>query len=187
MNKKEQIIEEARTLFTKYGYKKVSMDEVAKKANVSKKTIYSYFKDKEDLFKYFIQEELDEIKKTIEQKEKENLPFVQYVSSCVYEMLKIRNESQLFKNIVEEFEIAQNDQFLKLYDENILNDIKIKLEKGIELQQIKPCDTDLIAFIIYKVYIAIMFEYTKPINEEKVTQVITSIFQNSICMKEDLS
>lgn len=186
MNKKEQIIKEARELFTKYGYRKVSMDEVAKKANVSKKTIYSYFKDKDDLFKYFIHEELNEIRQTIEKNNKENIPFVKYVSSCIYEMLKLRNKSQFFKNIVEEFKSEKNDQFLKLYDENIINDIQKQLQKGIDSNQLKPCDTSLIAFIIYKVYIAIMFEYTKPINEKKVTQVITSIFQNNICMKEDL-
>ena len=42
MNKKEIIIEKARDLFTTYGYKKVSMDEIAREANVTKKTIYSY-------------------------------------------------------------------------------------------------------------------------------------------------
>ena len=41
MNKKEEVINAARDLFTKYGYKKVSMDEIAKEANVTKKTIYS--------------------------------------------------------------------------------------------------------------------------------------------------
>ena len=39
MNKKEIVINKARDLFTTYGYKKVSMDEIAKKANVTKKTI----------------------------------------------------------------------------------------------------------------------------------------------------
>ena len=39
MNKKEIIIETARNLFTNYGYKKVSMDEIATSAKVTKKTI----------------------------------------------------------------------------------------------------------------------------------------------------
>lgn len=37
MNKKEIIIETARNLFTNYGYKKVSMDEIATSAKVTKK------------------------------------------------------------------------------------------------------------------------------------------------------
>ena len=39
--KKENVIESARLLFHKYGFKKVSMDEIAREANVTKKTIYS--------------------------------------------------------------------------------------------------------------------------------------------------
>ena len=46
--KEEQIINVARELFTTYGYKRVSMDEIAKCANVTKKTVYSYFKSKEE-------------------------------------------------------------------------------------------------------------------------------------------
>ena len=38
--KKENVIESARLLFHKYGFKKVSMDEIAREANVTKKTIY---------------------------------------------------------------------------------------------------------------------------------------------------
>lgn len=185
MNKKEQVILEARKLFKKYGYKKVSMDEVAKKAQVTKKTIYTYFKDKEELFKYFIKEELEQIRQRIEQKEKENLPFIEYVSSCIYEMLKIRNESKLFNNVLEEFKNQENDNFLKLYDQEIIEYIESKLKKGIASKQIKECNTDLIAFIIYKVYIAIMFEYPKRIDEKKVTAEITAILKNNLCIRED--
>ena len=49
--KKDQIIEAARLLFHKYGFKKVSMDEIARESGVTKKTIYSYFSSKEDLLK----------------------------------------------------------------------------------------------------------------------------------------
>lgn len=185
MNKKEQVILEARKLFKKYGYKKVSMDEVANKAHVTKKTIYTYFKDKEELFKFFIREELDEIRKAIEQKEKEYSSFIEYVSTCIYKMLKIRNESQLFNNIVEEFKNQENDHFLKLYDQEIIEYIKSRLEKGIASNQIKRCDTDLTAFIIYKIYIAIMFEYPKKIDEKKVTKEITSILKNNLWIRED--
>ena len=64
------IIETARDLFTKYGYKKVSMDEIAHEANVTKKTIYSYFKDKDSMFLYFLNEELEKLKAEIEKNEK---------------------------------------------------------------------------------------------------------------------
>jgi len=36
-------------MFIKNGIKRVSMDDIARKANVSKRTLYSFFRDKEDL------------------------------------------------------------------------------------------------------------------------------------------
>ena len=64
--KEEQIIEVARALFHKFGFKKVSMDEIAREAGVTKKTIYRYFDSKEALLKYFIQEEIQNMKSIVE-------------------------------------------------------------------------------------------------------------------------
>ena len=87
MNKKEIIIEKARDLFTTYGYKKVSMDEIAREANVTKKTIYSYFKDKDSMFLYFINEELEKIKTELEKNKNDDLPFIEIVASDIYHIL----------------------------------------------------------------------------------------------------
>ena len=43
------IKENARELFFSYGLKSVSMDDIAKKAGVSKRTIYEFFEDKNEL------------------------------------------------------------------------------------------------------------------------------------------
>lgn len=48
--KQQQIIEAACKLFTEQGYEVTSMDQVAAEANVSKRTVYSYFDSKEQLF-----------------------------------------------------------------------------------------------------------------------------------------
>jgi len=180
MNKKDIVIMTARELFTKYGYKKVSMDEVAKESGVTKKTIYTYFKDKEELFKYFIKEELIQIKEEIENKEKSKLPFAKIVSQDIYSILKFRKNSDLFKGIIREVKTSSNETFLKLYDQEILNYIEAKIKQGIENKHIKNCDTHLTAFLIYKICIAIMFEYDQELEEEKVTKQITSILKDGL-------
>lgn len=47
---REHIFEPARGLFFKYGFSKVTTDEIAAAAGVSKKTLYKYFDSKEALF-----------------------------------------------------------------------------------------------------------------------------------------
>ncbi|NBB96696.1 MAG: TetR family transcriptional regulator [Alphaproteobacteria bacterium] len=45
-----QVLDGARAVFVARGYERASMDEIARAANVSKATVYSYFADKRELF-----------------------------------------------------------------------------------------------------------------------------------------
>jgi AcrR family transcriptional regulator len=49
METKERIIRKASELFCQYGIRSVSMDELASSLNISKRTIYETFKDKEEI------------------------------------------------------------------------------------------------------------------------------------------
>ncbi|MCE2927278.1 MAG: TetR/AcrR family transcriptional regulator [Rickettsiales bacterium] len=51
------ILRAASRLFLRHGYTRTSMDAVAKEADVSKQTVYSYFKNKDELFQRMIEEE----------------------------------------------------------------------------------------------------------------------------------
>ena len=183
MNKKEEVINAARDLFTKYGYKKVSMDEIAKEANVTKKTIYSYFSDKEAMFKYFASEELQSMKEKIENDVNSSTSFIDKVSKILYESLLFRKNSDLIKTIIKE--ISKNNtaeciSFLKFYDDEIVSYIEEKIRQEIQNKTIKKCDAHLTAFIIYKVYSSILFEYDREIDEEKVTKEVTNILKDGL-------
>lgn len=52
----EEILEAALELFAEKGYASTRMDDVAKKAGISKGTLYLYFNNKEDIFHSVIQE-----------------------------------------------------------------------------------------------------------------------------------
>src|SRR4051795_11788412 len=55
--KRRQIIEGARAVFLAQGFDAASMGEIARKAGVSKGTLYVYFDSKEKLFEAFAQEQ----------------------------------------------------------------------------------------------------------------------------------
>ncbi|MDX9804958.1 MAG: TetR/AcrR family transcriptional regulator [bacterium] len=48
---KEQVVNEAKKLFFVYGFKKVSMDEIAAACKMSKKTIYQLYSSKDELIR----------------------------------------------------------------------------------------------------------------------------------------
>ena len=183
MNKKEEVINAARDLFTKYGYKKVSMDEISKEAKNKKKTIYSYFSDKEAMSKYFASEELQSMKEKIENDVNSSTSFIDRVSKILYESLLFRKNSDLIKTIIKE--ISKNNtaeciSFLKFYDGEIVSYIEEKIKQEIQNKTIKKCDAHLTAFIIYKVYSSILFEYDREIDEEKVTKEVTNILKDGL-------
>ncbi len=49
MESKEKIIKGVEELFFKYGIKNITMDEIARHLSISKKTIYQFFKDKDEV------------------------------------------------------------------------------------------------------------------------------------------
>lgn len=66
---REKILNAARSRMTKFGYRKVTMDEIASDLKMSKNTIYKYFSSKEKiadelffLLKEIIEEKMEEIK-----------------------------------------------------------------------------------------------------------------------------
>lgn len=50
LEREEAIISKAEELFCKYGFEKVSMDNIAKESEYTKRTVYRYFTSKEELF-----------------------------------------------------------------------------------------------------------------------------------------
>ena len=49
MEASERILEKTHELFHQYGIRRVTMDDIATQCGMSKKTIYQYFKDKDEL------------------------------------------------------------------------------------------------------------------------------------------
>lgn len=191
--KKEQIIESARELFNQYGYKKVSMGEIAENANVTKRTLYSYFKDKDEILKYFIEEEIDNMKEIIKEIEKENLPFIENVHKTILKVFEYKKKKPFIKVLTQEYEKLRNktiDEQLKLLDKNIQDYIREKLIYAVENGYIKNCDIDVVSFIIYKIYIALIFEWDtdkKELDEKKITDNIMQVLRYGIfTVKSDL-
>lgn len=60
-----EIIKAASCLFLQYGYKAVTMDDIAEHMGISKKTIYLYFNDKTSLVRSAVFEVFEDVKEKI--------------------------------------------------------------------------------------------------------------------------
>jgi AcrR family transcriptional regulator len=61
-----KIVEAARTVFREKGFRQTTMDEIAGRLGISKAALYTYFKDKEALFKAAYESGPRELEKVIE-------------------------------------------------------------------------------------------------------------------------
>jgi TetR/AcrR family transcriptional regulator, cholesterol catabolism regulator len=59
---KIKILQGAETLFLRYGFKSITMDDVSRELGISKKTLYQYFTDKNDLVNQTVENHLNKEK-----------------------------------------------------------------------------------------------------------------------------
>lgn len=62
MSTREKILKGSEELMFKYGIKNITMDDIAKHLSISKKTIYKYFKEKDEVVHSLMQLSIDEDK-----------------------------------------------------------------------------------------------------------------------------
>ena len=188
--KGEQILNVAKKLFTNYGFKKVSMDEIASEAGVTKKTVYTYFSSKEELLKYCIKEELQNMRKIIENVESKKLDFMETVHQVIYNLLKYKKNCKFLKMLFKESEILKNEQLkenLKIVDKEIQNYIRKQLELAIQNDKIELQNIDITTFLIYKMYIALMIDWNedyKKLDEKEIADNILHFLVNGLKRKE---
>lgn len=108
---KEKIVNAALMTFSKYGYDRTRMDDVAEAAKVSKGRLYLYFKNKEELFYAISERNIAELKQQLSTlfAGKENL---KSSSENFYENFRSNNTTDLEKVFFEI--IAESSRNLKL-------------------------------------------------------------------------
>ncbi|MDR1861066.1 MAG: TetR/AcrR family transcriptional regulator [Bacteroidales bacterium] len=63
---REQILNIAQDIFSKFGYKKTTLDDIANAVRKGKSSLYYYFNSKEDIFQAVIMKEVDVLRKELE-------------------------------------------------------------------------------------------------------------------------
>jgi len=152
---KESILHKAADMFLSYGFKSVTMDDIANEMGVSKKTIYKYFSNKESLVDeatLVVQEKVDKILKEILQKGYNAIEENFVVKNVFKEMFKKAKTSpmyQLKKYYPETYKKLMEVELCSFSD-----CIKSNLEKGIEEKMYrKNIDKDM----VMKFYFILVF------------------------------
>lgn len=183
MDEKElKIISGASQVFMKYGVKSVNMDDVARHLGVSKKTLYQFVTDKEDLVKksvltFCMREDNDIVSicaKGLNAID-ENLEIMNYVSNM------IQNLHPSVAYDIEKYHPSVFKQMRTHRQSVIYNCVLQNLLKG---QKEGYYRKDFKADVIAKIYIsrmeALFDQQLFPTTEYKVTEVYAEVFRYHI-------
>lgn len=134
-------------LFKQYGFRSVTMDELAAQLGMSKKTLYIYFADKNDLVKSVIERRINEIQaECIERKEKAANAIEELFLSMEFLNQLFRNMNPIMMSEMQRFHIKAYHLFEEHKNDFLINIIKANLERGIREGLYRTeIDTDIIA------------------------------------------
>ncbi|KAJ49281.1 AcrR family transcriptional regulator [Clostridium tetanomorphum] len=114
--KRQRILEVAIDEFSKNTFKNASISKIAENANISKGSVYQYFKDKKDLYKYVL--EISSEKK------------VEYLMQCMHNMEDLNFIDIIRELYIKGIEFAKENPKLAAIGNNFIkeNDMKFKEE-----------------------------------------------------------
>jgi len=177
MDRRRAIIEAATASFASFGYKATTIDQVAKMANVGKGTIYTFFKNKEELLDEIVTHLISEMKEAAEAAIREDDTFIENVLRALSSILTFRKDHKLaWKLFQEDRDIgtpAVQEVLLKM-DRAILSFIKHHLELAIQKGEIRECDPEITAFVMRRLYIALISDweqYHEPLGEKQIAEL----------------
>ena len=144
---KERIQQKARELFMRYGFRSVTMDEIAGQTGISKKTLYQFFEDKDALVEAVMHTELEymqtQCKKQV--KEAENAIEEIFLDMDAMEAVMDAMNPQIVFDL-EKFYPRTFEKFKKHKNNFLLDVIRKNLERGIEEELYRnDFDIDIIA------------------------------------------
>jgi len=164
------------------------MDQVAKLANVGKGTIYTFFKNKEELFDHIVSTLIMDMENEASKVIDQNKSFQENVHQALYKMLEYRMEHQLtIKLFQEERDIGTPvvQEMMQKMEQSILNFIQEKIKRAIDYGAIKQCDPEITAFILLKLYVALIFDwekYRKPLDKKEIANLFELYVFNGLSL-----
>lgn len=133
MSTEKNILEGAKNLFMQFGLKSITMDDIARKVGVSKKTIYQFFSDKNSIVFKSVHEHFSDHRKEIENvldNSKDAIEAIYRISRCMKMQVETINPTVLYD--LQRYFPKAHKRFLEFKNTFIKERMKKILDEGIK-------------------------------------------------------
>lgn len=174
-----EILETARKLFALKGFNNVTMNDIAEASNKGRRTLYMYFKSKEDIYWNIIESEANRFLDTLEFVAHQNLPpakkLFKFIITRMEAMLIIVNRNGTIK--AHFFNDAQKVTKVRTrIDKKEHQIIKNILDEGVEKGEFEIKNTDIIATVMQNSFKGIEVPYNRKRTRDELVRQQEAIF-----------
>ena len=141
LTKKEQIEVKAKELFWKHGFKKVTIDEICKKASVSRKTYYTFYENKTALVIFLMKKLTDEALEESQQIMNGDYTFAEKLEKSL--QLKLQRNKDMSIEFVADFYNPDAVEILSCFNEIMEKSMNILVDFLKKAQQSGDMNPDL--------------------------------------------
>ena len=186
--KQDKLIQTAKSLFFKYGIKRVSVAEICQEARVSKMTFYKYYANKEDLAKAFLLEANAKGMREYETLMAKEIPFSEKIKQLIEN--KLRDTEGVSQEFIKDILNEKGELYRLMMEKReeslavLLNDFKKAEERGEIRKGIKP---EFISYFLEKTMSMVSDEKLLPFykNEQELIMEVTNFFFYGLGIKDE--
>ncbi|RNB90687.1 TetR/AcrR family transcriptional regulator [Brevibacillus fluminis] len=180
--KHQHIVNAAKQAFQHFGYKATTLEQIAKYANIGKGTFYNFFKTKEEVLQFIVEEELVKLNRFAEETMQSEPPQIEMLHNYLYTCMLYRKEHDLFCKLAQEvdaFGTPEAAMCLRRLEEAGENQLKEIIHFLVDKNVMESCDVELTAFIIRELYAALVYKWEKQ-HEPLSLDRISSLFRQYV-------
>ena len=149
---RNMLIDVARQLFAKLGVENTTMNDIAVASHKGRRTLYTYFNNKNEVYKAVVESELDKMIKALQAVVEKDLPADEKLMLFFYTRLDaVKNVVARNGNLRADFfrDIWRVQNVRKTFDRKETEILKEILQKGVDEGTLSMPDVDLTAEILH--------------------------------------
>lgn len=190
--RKSLIIEAAREVFSEKGYKGTTIDDVAERAGLAKATLYTIFKNKEELYKSVLEAVFREINEIAEKAMQEKLPIREKFGLFVNRLINhFREHADFFRILMREIGKMNLDNWHgtphAMIHEKLNKILAKELDRGRKEKEIRSIDTlraaQIFNHMVYAYHMNDLFHEQDEKKKSDAVDFLVTVFFDGIATK----
>ncbi len=166
--------------FARYGYKKTTMEEIARELGLTKGALYSYARNKKDLYQKAVAQALTNWQvRVLEAVEEAATPEEKFMALSFKAFNYLAADHDLRKILINDPEIfpmfPKDDPFFAI-NENSRNMLRAVLDQGIKSGVFRPLDLESATWLLFSIYKMFIID-TYVVSDREATE---KLFKNAV-------